>query len=91
MTDILPTASYVRNPQGLKESARQNAILASISEQAELDVEETTQVWDLLETPQTVDTICRSIGADGSLGSERVTHLLAEMYAKDLIQLSPDS
>lgn len=91
MADILPTASYVRNPRAMQEAERQHAILATIGEQAEIGAEETAHVWDLLETPQTVDTICRSIGADGELGSERIITLLAELYDKDLIQLSPDS
>ena len=91
MTDIIPTASYVRNPQAMSEAQRQHAILTSIGEHAEIGVEEAAQVWELLETPQTVDTICRSIGANGGLGTERITTLLAEMYDQDLIQLSPDS
>ena len=91
MADILPTASYVRNPRAMQQAERQHAILATIGEHAEIGADETAQVWDLLETPQTVDTICRSIGANGDLGSERITTLLAEMYDKDLIQLSPDS
>jgi hypothetical protein len=91
MADILPTASYVRNPRSMQQAERQHAILATIGEHAEIGADEAAQVWNLLETPQTVDTICRSIGANGDLGSERITTLLAEMYDKDLIQLSPDS
>lgn len=91
MTEILPTASYVRNPRAIQEAERQHAILTTIGEHAEIGADEASQVWELLETPQTVDTICRSIGANGDLGSERITTLLAQMYDKDLIQLSPDS
>jgi hypothetical protein len=91
MADILPTASYVRNSRAMREAERQQAMLATISEQAEIGADETAHVWDLLETPQTVDTICRSIGAKGELDNERIKTLLAELYDKDLIQLSPDS
>lgn len=91
MAEILPSASYVRNPRAAKSGAEQRAILASIQEHTELDSEVAEQVWELLDTPQTVDTLCRSIGADGDLGSTRVTSMLAELYDQDLIQVSPDA
>lgn len=90
MAEILPSASYVRNPRA-SDGAQQSALLSSIQEHAELGSDETAQVWELLETPQTVDTICRSIGANGDIGSTRVTSILSELYDKDLIQVSPDT
>jgi hypothetical protein len=91
MAEILPTASYVRRARATQDAERQRAILTGLGEQADLDPDETSQLWDLLETPQTVDTLCRSIGAEESPDSERITQLLADLYEKDLIQLSPDS
>ena len=91
MAEILPSASYVRNPKVAKSRAEQSAILASIGEHAELGAEEATHVWELLETPQTIATICRSIGAKSDAGSTQVSSLLAELYDQDLIQVSPDT
>lgn len=91
MAEILPSASYVRNPQAGKSGAEQSAILTSIQQHTELGSDEAAQVWELLETPQTVDTLCRSIGANGELGNTRVTSMLAELYDQDLIQVSPDT
>jgi hypothetical protein len=91
MADILRTASYVRHPRAAEQAQSHHAILASLGQQAQIGVEEAAQVWDLLETPQTVDTLCRSVGHGRALKSEGITNLLAELYDRDLIQLSPDS
>lgn len=91
MAEILPTASYVRRTRSTQDAEQQRAILTTLGEQADLDADEATQLWDLLETPQTVDTLCRSIGSEEPPDSDRITQLLADLYEKDLIQLSPDS
>lgn len=91
MAEILPSASYVRNPKAFKDQGQHSAILSSIGERIEMRSEQAAQVWALLETPQTVNTICRSIGAGAEKESERVTSLLAELYDRDLIQVSPDT
>jgi hypothetical protein len=91
MAEILASASYVRNPKAAQDRAEQDAILASIGERAELEMDAAVQVWELLETPQTIATICRSIGAQSDAGSAQVGSLLAELYDQDLIQVSPDT
>lgn len=91
MTQIHPSASYVRNPAAVKNRERQNAILASISERVDLDSEQASQVWELLQTPQTVETLRRSLASDEALDNERITSLLATLYDQDLIQVSPDT
>lgn len=90
MAEILPTASYVRRARAAQDAERQRAIL-TLGEQADLDADETTQLWNLLETPQTVDTLRRSIGGEAAPDSASITQLLADLYEKDFIQLSPDS
>lgn len=85
MAEILPSASYVRNPKGQQDGARRQAILSSIDQ---LEGEETTRMWELLETPQTVDSLCRSLGKDID---EPIRSALAALYDEDLIQVSPDS
>jgi hypothetical protein len=91
MTQILPSASYVRNPAAVRNQGSQNAILASISERVHLDSEQASQVWELLQTPQTVETLRRSLASDEALDNERITSLLATLYDQDLIQVSPDT
>lgn len=85
MADILPTASYVRNPKALGDAARRDAVLSSIDE---LETNETARIWELLETPQTVDSLCRSLG---TTADEPIRSALAALYEKDLIQVSPDT
>ena len=85
MAEILPSASYVRNPNARQDRAHQQAILSAIDE---LDGDETTRMWELLETPQTVDSLCRSLGKSAD---EPIRSALAALYDKDLIQVSPDS
>jgi hypothetical protein len=91
MAEILPSASYVRNPAAARNQERQNAVLAAISEEVELDSEQANQVWELLETPQTVGTLCRSLGSDEDVDSEQITSLLSTLYDEDMIQMSPDT
>ena len=91
MTEILQSASYVRNSKASIEQGQQSEILRSIGERIEMRSEQTTQVWKLLETAQTVETICRSIDANADKSRERVIALLAELYDRDLIQVSPDT
>lgn len=87
MPEISATASYVRNsearpgPQGLESVALDEAIRE--------------RVWALLTTPQTVATISRVLARESGLKPEifqgRVTSLLAQLLAEELIELSPDS
>lgn len=84
MAEILPSASYVRNPQGQRDRAHP----AILSAMGELSGEDATRMWELLETPQTVDTLCRSLGKQGE---EPIRSALAALYKEDLIQISPDS
>jgi hypothetical protein len=84
MAEILPSASYVRTPGGQRNRPHQ-AVLSSIDE---LSSEDTQRMWELLETPQTVDTLCRSLG---NKSEESIRLALASLYGEDLIQVSPDT
>jgi len=93
MNAILIGASYLRNSDPL---TRSQGVLASICERSELAPEGVSQrIWDLLETPQTVATICRVLRhechLDPQASGPAVQALLAELYESDLIQLSPDT
>jgi hypothetical protein len=83
MHEILPSASYVRCED--KDAA--DAIAAA--------PHATQRIWELLETPQTVATICRVLVKEGELQPERcepeVKSFLTKLYREDLIQLSPDT
>jgi hypothetical protein len=94
MTEIEPSASYLRNVQGFE--AGKDATLRAICERSTLGTPGTPQrVWDLLETPQTVQTICRVLAREHAVDPDTcdpgVKSLLAQLYREDLIQLSPDS
>jgi hypothetical protein len=93
MHEILPSASYVRcDDLGAGGPA---AIPPEIAEPLEREAPHATQrIWELLETPQTVATICRVLVNEGELnqGCEpQVKSFLAKLYREDLIQLSPDT
>jgi hypothetical protein len=93
MNTILVGASYLQNSD---PRARSQTVLASICERSELASEGISQrIWDLLETPQTVATICRVLSnechLDPDASGPAVRSLLAELYERDLIELSPDT
>jgi len=90
MAEILPTASYVRNPKAFGARAGVSSIISSIDEGAKLPGRATEEVWELLETPQTIDSLCRSLEQQ-NVSSDRMRSLLAELYDRDLIQVSPDT
>lgn len=95
MTQIQPSASYLRNLDECDPQGKQ-ATLRTICERSRLGTPGTPQrVWELLETPQTVETICRVLTREGSVDPDTcdpgVKSLLAQLYREDLIQLSPDS
>jgi hypothetical protein len=83
MHEILSSASYVRCEDKGAASAMPDAPHA------------TQRIWELLETPQTVATICRVLVKEGELQPEgcepEVKSLLTKLYREDLIQLSPDT
>lgn len=82
VTEILPTASYLRTA----DRTANQSVLHSPYEQ---------RVWELLQTPQTIETICRVLaneyGLSGHSCSTEVRTLLAHLYREGLIQVSPDS
>jgi Coenzyme PQQ synthesis protein D (PqqD) len=93
MNTILIGASYLQNSDPL---ARSQAVLTSICERSELaPAGVSLRIWDLLETPQTVGTICRMLSNEWHLDPKAfhpaVEALFAELYARDLIELSPDT
>lgn len=85
MAEILPGGSYVRNPKAPQDRAHGHAVLSSIEA---LENDEALRVWELLETPQTVDSLCRSLG---KTDEEPIRSALSALYDKDMIQVSPDT
>ena len=93
MSQILISASYLQNADRHGSSP---GLLLSICEHSRLGPTETSRrLWQLLETPQTVATICRVLQQECELDPQAlgsaVESLLAELYESDLIQVSPDS
>lgn len=88
MAEILPSASYVRTAKALRDPAREQSVLAALSAQGELEDDDATQIWELLKTPQTVDSLCRTLGSESD---EPIRHALAALVDEDLIEVSPDT
>ncbi len=94
MIEIRPDASY-RRAEALDEQGKQPVLMA-ICERSSLGTPGTSQrIWELLETPQTIATICRVLTREQAIDSDicdtGVKSFLAQLYREDLIQLSPDS
>lgn len=85
MAEILPNASYVRHSKARQDQAHERSVLSAIEA---LENEEATRIWELLETPQTVDSLCRSLG---KTDEDAIRSALAALYDKDMIQVSPDT
>jgi Coenzyme PQQ synthesis protein D (PqqD) len=96
MIEIQGTASYVRNSDALPAGDDEKALLETLQHVSETNPPEASlRIWELLETPQTVETICRVLRNEFDLppaaSVEGVRIVLAELYREDLIQLSPDT
>lgn len=90
MTGILPSASYVQNRATLRAHADKQAVLTQITGQ-----EASQRIWELLETPQTVETLTRVISNEFDTNPSEcvrdITASLSRLYREDLIQVSPDA
>jgi Coenzyme PQQ synthesis protein D (PqqD) len=88
VSEILPTAAYVR-AANLKDAP---SALHSGERRAR---EASARIWDLLQTPQTIETLCRVLASEFGLSrdrcSEEVRAVLGRLYAQGLIQVSPDT
>jgi hypothetical protein len=96
MTAIMPSASYVQNRQTLIEHAEKQAALREIQEHDNAGLPGAqARIWELLETPQTVETITRVLANEFDARPadcvREVTASLSRLYREDLIQVSPDT
>ena len=96
MTAILPSASYVQNRDAFKSHAEKYAALREIQEhETEALPGAQARIWELLETPQTVETITRVLANEFDARPAdcvgEVTASLSRLYREDLIQVSPDT
>jgi hypothetical protein len=94
MNEIQMGASCLKNPD--LASAASQVVLASVCDHSALGpVGVSRRIWELLETPQTVVSICRILSREHHLDPQAsgpaVEALLTELYECDLIQLSPDT
>jgi hypothetical protein len=84
MTSINPTSAYIRSKTapgdicGLERRADSSAFL--------------DEIWSLLSTPQTVDTLRRRIAHDSGVlpDDSAVVSALKDLLARDWIEMSPD-
>jgi hypothetical protein len=97
MTLLLHSASYVWNDPPPIELRGADAVLRALPEVAADEHAESTarRIWELLETPQTVETLVRVLRRELEMEPEACTHdveiVLDGLLREDLIQLSPDT
>ncbi|HLS80583.1 MAG TPA: PqqD family protein [Steroidobacter sp.] len=97
MKDIQSGVSYVRAPQAPADPGapgEEQMVLRSLQSDA-TPADALARIWELLETPQTVETICRVLTNEFDLppasSTEGVRIVLSRLYREDLIQASPDA
>jgi hypothetical protein len=88
MTHVLASAAYIRKeafgvPSSLRAEHKQYSLVDE-------------QVWALLQTPQTVESLHRAASARAESRATRVSRtniemMLEQLLDADLIELSPDS
>jgi hypothetical protein len=96
MTQLLHTASYVWNDATPAELLGEDAVLRALPEVAdERSASTARRIWELLETPQTVETICRVLRSEYDVETDACRHdvrvVLHGLLREELIQLSPDT
>jgi hypothetical protein len=92
MNEIEGSASYVRSSDP-PEAPLDAEALQHASDVTPPDAN--LRIWELLETPQTVETICRVLRHEFDLPpaacTEGVRVVLTKLYREDLIEQSPDT
>jgi len=89
MTSISDSAAYSRKRPHLTELSDDSSLADSHSA-----LERKRRVWHLLETPQTIDSVCRTLANERLIDPHchaTVRELFAQMLEENLIELSPDS
>jgi len=92
MQNTTPGAAFVRSST-LNDHGRAKTLFGLIGQHCGL-ADAAPRVYELLETPQTLATLERAIADDDTQNSPAAGGLesfLAELYRRDLIELSPDS
>jgi hypothetical protein len=94
MTAIEQSASYVRNLESVRRPGEERQLLQQLAKDV-TPPEALVRIWELLETPQTIETICRVLTHEFDLppatSTEDVKIVLSRLYRDDLIQVSPDT
>jgi Coenzyme PQQ synthesis protein D (PqqD) len=96
MTTILHSASYVWNDAAPFDVQAHEAMRRALPDASdERTASAARRIWELLETPQTVETLCRvlrrELNVDPDVCTRDVRIVLDGLLREDLIQLSPDT
>lgn len=94
MVEIRNSASYVRHEPRRQLDAEQ--VLVSLQNRTGVrPADHTAEIWELLETPQTVHTIARVLAdrtqRDAASCRDDVEDVLELLFDADLIEVAPDS
>lgn len=94
MKHIPVTTSYRRAETG-NESAHQEVLFALCQHYHLNPADAGRKIWELLETPQTAETLCRVLSREFSVPEDTcsvdVVALLQDLYLNDVIEISPDT
>jgi Coenzyme PQQ synthesis protein D (PqqD) len=92
MTLLLHSASYVWNDAACVDSLPEDAVLRALPEVDERTAPTARRIWELLETPQTIETLCRVLRRECDAEPEPDVRIVLDgLLREDLIQLSPDT
>jgi hypothetical protein len=92
MGSILRTASYVRAGHAPPHLVDDDF---AILREPVLEIDGGQRIWELLETPQTIETLCRALHVDAlpdpPACGRAVESILIRLYERDLIEVTADS
>ncbi len=94
MAEIRRTASYVRHEP--PRQLQREQVLRSLHRHTGVEpAGSTADIWELLETPQTVQSLARALATHTHQQAEacegEVMEVLAQLYDADLIEIAPDT
>lgn len=94
MAEIRTSASYVRHEP--RRQLHREQVLRSLHHRIGFEpAQSTAEIWELLETPHTVQSLARALATHTKQQAEvcegEVVEVLAQLYDADLIEIAPDS
>lgn len=87
--------AYIRSRAGLETTSRPGDLPDIMAADERDSSTLLPRIWDLLRTPQTVETVCRVLTREQQISDAacrgEVTSVFAQLLEADLIEISPDA